>query len=99
MKKFLTTFSALVATFGASASVSKAPVDPVRVQDPSREVVLQNQQDPTGIVSVKDSAGNIFDFVLKRTETGELMARHGSHSSHSSHSSHASHASHFSSRY
>lgn len=43
--------------------------------------------------------GDLFAFVLARTETGEVVAYHRSHYSHESHSSHSSHRSHYSSRY
>ncbi|KPA88208.1 hypothetical protein PF66_05260 [Pseudomonas asplenii] len=34
---------------------------------------------------------NLFSFVLKRGENGQMVAAHHSHSSHASHSSHSSH--------
>lgn len=35
--------------------------------------------------------GDIFQFVLRRAESGEMVAYHSSHQSHRSHSSHRSH--------
>ena len=42
------------------------------------------------------SEGNLYRFVLQRTQAGELVAQHYSHMSHESHASHASHRSHYS---
>lgn len=96
MKKFMTAFAAIAASFAAhhaEASVNQNPV-----QAPSNEFATSNASVAANDkISVSDESGNAFNFVLKRSnETGLMMAWHESHASHASH---ASHRSHYSSRY
>lgn len=90
-KRFLTSFAAIAASFAAQHATALPAVPTAIAENPhvkeSLEKVAHNP-----VVTVTDSAGEAYEFVLKRSEaTGELMAFHGSHSSHSSHSSHRSH--------
>ncbi|MGC9216452.1 His-Xaa-Ser repeat protein HxsA2 [Acidithiobacillus sp.] len=92
-KKFLTPFTVLAAAFtaalpatclGHSAPDSALP----SVINLTQPVVGVPRQD--GRFSVK-SNGDIFNFILKRSDFGEVLAQHESHASHASHSSHTSH--------
>jgi hypothetical protein len=99
MKKFLKSFTSVLAGFAASqAGASVVPMENTAhllQQDQQAQQHVQPASSP--IVSVKDSNGDKFNFVLKRaSDTGLLMAQHESHASHASHSSHSSH---YSSRY
>lgn len=96
MKKFLTAFAAIASGFSAQSAgaatpkIEQADATPVTTQEPSKA------ENTKGKVSVRNEAGDQFDFILKRSEeTGQMMAWH---SSHASHASHASHRSHYSSR-
>jgi len=93
MKKFLTTFAGIAATFGANASVAPTSVetttDSKNMAEQPGNVLGEN-------ILTSNSKGDSLAFVLKKSEeTGQLMAWH---SSHASHASHASHRSHYSSR-
>lgn len=89
MKKFLTAFSTLLAGFSANAaSHPSAATEPV-VDSANVQTVRAPGSEK---LSLKDDAGDIFNFVLRRADqTGVLMAEHESHASHASHSSHRSH--------
>lgn len=85
MKKFLSTFAGIAATFAASAIA--APSTP-HTMNPAMELVSVVSKSLTA----SDSKNDQFNFVLKKSaDTGLMMAAHGSHSSHASHASHASH--------
>jgi hypothetical protein len=96
MKKFLNTFAAIAAGFAAqsvSASTPQRTPEPL-VPHGSQPTAALKRPDA---LAIRDDAGNMFNFVLKRSaETGQMMAWHESHASHASH---ASHSSHYSSSY
>jgi len=90
MKKFLSAFAGIAAAFVSDAN---ATVAPSKVSTPleGKSFVSQAVPLPSQNVTVRDSKGDQFDFVLKKSsDTGQMMAYHNSHSSHSSHSSHYS---------
>ncbi|BDB29440.1 His-Xaa-Ser repeat protein HxsA2 (plasmid) [Cupriavidus sp. P-10] len=98
MKGFLKAFAAVAAGFAAQSSnaaqlPNQVPTHPI---DASSTAVIGSKTPE--VIAVTDSAGDAFNFVLKRAsdDQGSLMAYHQSHSSHSSHRSHSSH---YSSRY
>jgi hypothetical protein len=89
MKGFLKAFAVVAAGFAAqNASAIQAPtVAPSMPLDAVKPVEGKS----TEKLSVQDSNGDAFNFVLKRaTDNGKLMAWHESHASHRSHSSHYS---------
>ncbi|CDW94494.1 MULTISPECIES: His-Xaa-Ser repeat protein HxsA2 [unclassified Thiomonas] len=89
-KTFLTPFAVLAAALPsgqASASPSPKP-SATDALSPAQPVVGAPRQD--GSVSVKSNR-DLFNFVLKRNELGQMMAYHESHASHASHASHRSH--------
>ena len=97
MKKrpFLLPLAALAAALTSGQSSASAPVLPAiddQGGDQNRLVVPQADSE----VVTAASGDNLFSFVLKRGEGGQMMAYHSSHSSHASHASHASHSSHYS---
>lgn len=98
MKEFLRTFAAVAAGFAAQTATA-AHLQPqpliLPVDGPSK---ASDSGTPLDKITVTDSSGDAFNFVLKRSDDGggALMAWHQSHSSHSSHRSHSSH---YSSRY
>lgn len=98
MKKFLTAFAAIAAGFASQSATASIPKsEPVATVAPITATMPTQTARAEGRVSVRDNAGDLFDFVLKRSEeTGQMMAWHESHASHASH---ASHQSHYSSRY
>lgn len=99
MKKFLTAFPALAAAFASNAGVAPVAAQS-HVQSHEAVAAPQAAGNPEGRITAKDDAGNLLNFVLRRSdETGLMMAWHESHASHASHSSHSSHSSHYSSRY
>ncbi|SOY77716.1 conserved exported hypothetical protein [Cupriavidus taiwanensis] len=98
MKGFLKVFAAVAAGFAAqSGNAAQLPAQaPSHPTDASSTASIDTKA--LEVIAVTDSAGDAFNFVLKRAadEQGSLMAYHQSHSSHSSHRSHSSH---YSSRY
>ena len=90
-KSFLTPFTVLAATIpGAHASAALVPADAKIAPQDSPAVTAVGTSLGDGRVSVK-AEGNLFSFVLKRNESGVMVAQHESHSSHASHASHRSH--------
>jgi hypothetical protein len=95
-RKFLAPIAALVSvilTPQASAAIDSnsnenqaTDTNAIQNKGISNEVVVQNGN------------GDLFKFIMQRSDAGLLMAYHSSHSSHSSHRSHSSHSSHYSSR-
>ncbi|CAJ95266.1 His-Xaa-Ser repeat protein HxsA2 [Cupriavidus necator] len=98
MKGFLKTFAAVAAGFAAQgATAAQLPSQaPTHSVDASSTTSIDAKS--LERIAVTDSAGDVFNFILKRSDAheGKLMAWHQSHSSHSSHRSHSSH---YSSRY
>ena len=96
MKKFLTTFAALAATFAAQATTpSELGSEEQGAQAAPKSDSFAGPQRREGIVTVRSETGDLFAFLMERSATtGELIAQHQSHVSHESHSSHSSHASH-----
>jgi uncharacterized protein YcgI (DUF1989 family) len=81
----MATLAAAVATEHASAVVTH------EVIAPTTDTTNTFQADaPSENLSVR-GGDDMFAFVLKRGDQGQLMAYHSSHSSHASHSSHRSH--------
>lgn len=90
--KFLVPVGALAAAMAAEhASATIAPPDAGAGPHASANATADNAVcalEPQDL-TVRAS-GNAYTFVLKRAESGQLMAQHSSHSSHSSHYSHRS---------
>ncbi|PXW26422.1 His-Xaa-Ser repeat protein HxsA2 [Paraburkholderia caballeronis] len=90
-RKFLVpvgTIAAAIATEYATAAV--APADAIhepREMGRTANDVAHALEPQNLTVRAGDDA---YDFVLKRTQSGQVMAYHSSHSSHSSHYSHRS---------
>lgn len=81
----MATLAAAVATEQASA------VATYEVIEPTTDTTNTFQAEaPSENLSVR-GGNDMFAFVLKRGDQGQLMAYHSSHSSHASHSSHRSH--------
>jgi hypothetical protein len=93
MKKFLTAFGVIAASFAAAHTASAtAPASSIPQPAATQANSAVTQVDPSGRVTVRDGAGDLFNFVLKRSgDTGVMMAEHESHASHGSHGSHRSH--------
>jgi hypothetical protein len=90
--KFLVPVGALAAAMAAEhASAAIAPPNASAEPHTSANVTAA---DAVRALEPQDltvrAGGNAYGFVLKRTESGQLMAQHSSHSSHSSHYSHRS---------
>jgi len=83
----LATLAAAVATEQASAITTHEAVEPNSDTTISFKAATQSEN-----ISAR-SGNDLFAFVLKRGDQGQLMAYHTSHSSHASHSSHSSHVS------
>lgn len=73
--------SALTSNVGALASA--APDNPLRSADPPKSA--------ESLATSQPSPPELFGFVLKASDGGEIFAGHRSHRSHRSHSSHRSH--------
>ncbi|MDR6411489.1 His-Xaa-Ser repeat protein HxsA2 [Paraburkholderia terricola] len=90
--KFLVPVGALAAAMAAEhASAAIAPPDADAGPHASANATTPNAVralEPQDL-TVR-AGGDAYTFVLKRTESGQLMAQHSSHSSHSSHYSHRS---------
>jgi len=92
-KKFLTPFTVLAAAFTVALPTTclshPGPESALSsVINLTQPIVGAPRQD--GRFSVR-SNGDIFNFVLKRSDFGEVLAQYESHASHASHSSHTSH--------
>lgn len=95
-KSFLIPLAVAIASLSSTSQAVQNPkVDQGRgLLDPSKSSTQDLNSLPLGQekeLMVSDSDGDIFKFVLKRSESGILMASHRSHQSHRSHSSHRSH--------
>lgn len=90
--KFLVPVGTLVAAMAAEhASASVAPPDSVIEPHQSADSTASNAIPSLEPQDLRVRAGeDAYGFVLKRAESGQLMAYHSSHSSHSSHYSHRS---------
>ncbi|QQX86689.1 hypothetical protein JJQ59_28430 [Cupriavidus necator] len=93
MKGFLKAFAVVAAGFAAQSSnasqlPAQMPTHPTTDASSTASIDAKSLE----VIAVTDSAGDAFNFVLKRAadEQGSLMAYHQSHSSHRSHSSHYS---------
>ncbi|MDE2289809.1 MAG: His-Xaa-Ser repeat protein HxsA2 [Burkholderiales bacterium] len=90
--KFLVPVGVLATAMAAEhASAAIAPPDAGAESLQSVNTAAANvvpAQEPQDLAVRAD--GSTYSFVLKRTESGQLMAYHSSHSSHSSHYSHRS---------
>lgn len=88
----LATLTAAVTANQASASTAITNTDKA-----TEGTVIENQAAALPIVNVGEQVvtgrqgENLFSFILKRGEDGQMVAAHYSHSSHASHSSHSSH--------
>jgi len=89
MKGFLKAFAVVAAGFAAqNASATQAPMVAPTIP---LDAVKPADAKPSEKLSIQDTNGDAFNFVLKRAaENGKLMAWHESHASHRSHSSHYS---------
>ncbi len=80
---------------GASAdsvlTASQSLTDPQLAGAPTPQIQQPGASDAEEAIVTYGMAGDLFSFVLKRAESGEIVAQHSSHESHSSHSSHRSH--------
>jgi hypothetical protein len=81
----MATLAAAVATEQASAIAAHEIVEPKTDATNAFQSTV-----PSENLSIR-SGNDLFAFVLKRGDQGQLMAYHTSHSSHASHSSHSSH--------
>ena len=81
----MATLAAAVATEQASAVATHEVVEPTTDATNTFQA-----EAPSENLSVR-GGNDMFAFVLKRGDQGQLMAYHSSHSSHASHSSHRSH--------
>lgn len=88
----LATLTAAVTATQASASVAVTHTDKaeesaaIETQGAALPIIHVGEQMVTG-----RQGDNLFSFILKRGENGQMFAAHHSHSSHASHSSHSSH--------
>ncbi|WAH56447.1 His-Xaa-Ser repeat protein HxsA2 [Pseudomonas silvicola] len=88
----LATLAAAVTANQASASVDSAQTDKhdenaaIETRAAALPIINIGEQMVTG-----RQGDNLFSFILKRGESGQMVAAHYSHSSHASHSSHSSH--------
>lgn len=95
-RSFLKPLSAVLAALGATTAWGgNKPVDPVKptahdMTAPVDPAHTQIQEGEARTVLYREN-GDVFKFVLERSEKGVFMAQHESHASHSSHSSHRSH--------
>jgi hypothetical protein len=81
----MATLAAAIATEQACALTSHEVVEPSIEANNTFKAEAQSE-------SLAVRGGNdLFAFILKRGDQGQLMAYHSSHSSHASHSSHSSH--------
>jgi hypothetical protein len=97
LRKFLLPISILVGSLGANQSEASVPQNVTQTTDDTHSVTSDSFVFPkfeNRAFQIKDNAGDIFSFVIKRAADGLLMADHYSHSSHYSHESHRSHSSH-----
>lgn len=83
----MATLAAAIATEQASALAPQEVVE----SNTKTNISLQSST-PSENISAR-GGNDLFAFVLKRGDQGQLMAYHTSHSSHASHSSHSSHVS------
>lgn len=92
MKKrpFLLPLTALAAALTSGHSSAVVDATPI-IKDTQNDVNSLSVQQEKSEYLTTISDGNIFAFVLKRGEDGQMMAYHSSHSSHASHASHRSH--------
>lgn len=81
----LATLAAAVATEQASALTTYEVVEPSSDAKNTLKAEAHSEN-----LSVR-GGNDLFSFVLKRGDQGQMMAYHSSHSSHASHSSHRSH--------
>ncbi|WP_460134004.1 His-Xaa-Ser repeat protein HxsA2 [Pseudomonas sp. S1_E04] len=81
----LATLAAALATEQVSALTSNDVVAPGSEEKNTFQAQAQSEH-----LSVRGGS-DLFAFILKRGDQGQLMAYHSSHSSHASHSSHSSH--------
>lgn len=98
-RSFLIPFAAAIAALTGTAQaavdrIQTSPVDRNAIDATVPNTVVQPNTQKEGelLLPIGD---DIFKYVLKRSETGVMVADHYSHSSHASH---ASHHSHYSSR-
>ncbi|MBX8484256.1 His-Xaa-Ser repeat protein HxsA2 [Pseudomonas cichorii] len=81
----MATLVAAVATEQASAVVTHEVIEPATDTTHTFRAEAKSEN-----LSVR-GGNDLFAFVLKRGDQGQMMAYHSSHSSHASHSSHSSH--------
>lgn len=89
MKKrgFLVPVAALAAALTTEQAV--ANVGPEASTPPTGSVELTGAKQAERVVT--SNGHDQFSFIIKRTDSGEVMAWHESHASHTSHGSHRSH--------
>ena len=92
-RKFLVPFAALVSVFASNTEAAIQNEVPTKADTDKNIAVSDSNQ---GDMKTVSNGTDAFSFILKRSETGTLLADHYSHRSHSSHSSHSSHRSHVS---
>ncbi|WP_220467283.1 His-Xaa-Ser repeat protein HxsA2 [Pseudomonas mosselii] len=88
-----------LATLTAAVTATQAPASTATIHaveaDGSQGIEAQSAALPIVQVGEQMVTGrqgdNLFSFILKRGENGQMFAAHHSHSSHASHSSHSSH--------
>jgi len=81
----MATLAAAIATEQVSALTSHSVVEPSTEAKNTFQADAQSEN-----LSVR-GGNDLFAFILKRGDQGQMMAYHSSHSSHASHSSHSSH--------
>ena len=95
-KKFLLPLAAAFAALAASANASTPGTAPTG----TTEALNERASNSTGVKLPArgesrelqfEAGGDLYEFTLKRSESGEVYAAHRSHISHRSHSSHRSH--------
>ena len=97
-RSFLKPLSAIIAALASATPwAAKAAVDTSAPLAPeaNQRAAVDTASAPIGVNEARElllrDDGELFKFVLKRSEDGRLLADHWSHSSHGSHSSHSSH--------
>ncbi|MCJ1887457.1 His-Xaa-Ser repeat protein HxsA2 [Pseudomonas sp. LA21] len=94
-REFLLPLATLTAAITANQALASVAMPDT--EKAGEGTAIENQGAALPIVNVGEQmvtgrqGDNLFSFILKRSEGGQLVASHYSHSSHASHSSHSSH--------
>ncbi|WP_110968809.1 His-Xaa-Ser repeat protein HxsA2 [Pseudomonas huaxiensis] len=94
-REFLLPLAALTAAVTASPATASIAAPHTDIAEESLAIETEAATLPIIHVGEQMVTGrqgdNLFSFILKRGENGQMFAAHHSHSSHASHSSHSSH--------